>query len=254
MILLVDAGNTRVKVGRLATDARLEVLGAAPWDGDGSSLETLLDSVTERPRAVLVSSVADRDPEARLRAVLDRQGWPAPRFVETAARASGVVCGYADFRELGVDRWLAMIAAHRRHADDLVVLSAGTAVTADFVTADGSHQGGIIVPGLRLMVQSLAGGTGRIGAVTAERPDPPPIAGRGTETAVLSGCWQALAGAATRFVTAAEAQAGGPVRLLVTGGDGDRLARLLGRPAERRPDLVLAGLAVWWQERGGSRP
>jgi acetyl-CoA C-acetyltransferase len=76
-----------------------------------------------------------------------------------SAERAGVINRYQQPERLGADRWAALIAARHRQAGPQLVVSAGTALTADMLDAQGVFLGGIIAPGLRLMQQSLAAGT-----------------------------------------------------------------------------------------------
>lgn len=57
--------------------------------------------------------------------------------------------------ELGVDRWVAALAAQRRFGDALVV-DCGTALTVDLVSAGGRFLGGMISAGLTALGRGLA--------------------------------------------------------------------------------------------------
>ncbi|MYC25454.1 MAG: type III pantothenate kinase [Gammaproteobacteria bacterium] len=78
-----------------------------------------------------------------------------PEFAKTSKTLLGVHNGYDDISQLGVDRWLALVAAWHRVQSDLIVFDLGTAMTADYVRADGNHLGGYIVPGLNAMRNAL---------------------------------------------------------------------------------------------------
>ena len=67
----------------------------------------------------------------------------AVELAEVSAEAAGVTCGYKDFHQLGVDRWLALVAAYRKYAKPIIVVDAGSAVTIDIVDGDGLHLGAI---------------------------------------------------------------------------------------------------------------
>ena len=67
-------------------------------------------------------------------------------FARTTRTLAGVRNGYDDITQLGVDRWLALVAAWQRVHADVLVFDLGTAMTADYVRADGTHLGGYIVP------------------------------------------------------------------------------------------------------------
>ena len=76
--------------------------------------------------------------------------------------AAGVINGYAEPSRLGVDRWLALLAARQLCPGNLVVVDAGTAITLDLLSGDGRHLGGYILPGVERQAQSLWGGTSRV--------------------------------------------------------------------------------------------
>jgi hypothetical protein len=82
-----------------------------------------------------------------------------PSTIATSAQAHGVRIAYSDPARLGVDRFLALIGAHALHAGPKLIVDAGTAVTYDLLLADGSHLGGLILPGIALMRDSVLAGT-----------------------------------------------------------------------------------------------
>ena len=82
-------------------------------------------------------------------------------FYYSPAEDAGVVNSYVRPERLGVDRWLAIVEAwHSRGA--AIVIDCGSAITLDAVSSAGRHQGGYIVPGLRMLERSLTGGTGAV--------------------------------------------------------------------------------------------
>ena len=71
-----------------------------------------------------------------------------PVVCATPAREmSGVRNGYEEFERLGLDRWLAMLGGFHLASGACLVLDFGTAVTADFIAADGEHLGWFHLPG-----------------------------------------------------------------------------------------------------------
>ena len=102
-----------------------------------------------------------------------------PIWLTASAAACGVVNGYATPEQLGADRWAALVAARlRAHTTDLfpapvVVVNAGTAVTIDTLDADGRFRGGVILPGLRLMLRALADHTSCLKSAPGTYQDDP---------------------------------------------------------------------------------
>ncbi len=104
--------------------------------------------------------------------------------------------GYQDYERLGLDRWLALLGGFHLASGACLVLDFGTAITADFVAADGEHLGGFICPGMPLMRNQLRTHTRRIryDDMAAERAHESLAPGRTTVEAVERGCMLMLRG------------------------------------------------------------
>lgn len=243
MKLLVDLGNSRVKWAWLENG----VLGApgGTTHGGFADAAAALGRSGKRPDEVLLASVAA---PALTQAVIEHLTalWPVPlRRARTAASGGGVRNGYREPAQLGVDRWLAMLAAHGRYGTAVCVVDAGTALTIDMVGADGLHAGGLILPGRALMRSALLQDTGGI-AAAADLGDGVAAAdgllGRDTENCVRLAALRASACLVADCMEAWPAPAAGT--LVITGGEAPALIGALSRPAEHRPLLVLEGLAL----------
>lgn len=243
MILLIDIGNTRLKWAQLR-DGRLSAQSARPHQtvDRRQLLEEMLTS-TDAPDRVLVSNVGGREIGDACAAAI-RQKWGIePRFVTAVAQAAGVTNAYRQPEKLGVDRWLALIAAHTLRGGPSCVISVGTAMTIDGIDAAGRHLGGSIVPGPRVMVSSILRATSDIASRMGDDEITYSVFSNHTAAAVRQGCAQALAGLVDRAVAEMQRMLGVPPKLLLTGGASDVIAPLIG-PHEVVPDLVLRGLAV----------
>ena len=229
--LLVDAGNTRVKWAVVA-NGRWLAQGASEY-GDWSALDGQL--AARLP--AYVASVAGKEREGQLAALL--ASWDLqPIWLSAEMACAGVKNGYMDPRQLGVDRWMGLIAARRRTRAAALVISAGTAMTVDALSSSGEFLGGIIVPGATLMRQSLRQGTSRVadtGGVWRAFP-------RTTGDAVASGVIAALCGAIQEQHAYVASAAGAAPHCLITGGDAELLLPHLRFPVEYVPALVLEGI------------
>lgn len=246
--LLVDIGNSRIKWALLKGD-RLGKAQAAEYSGWRARdfARRVIGSRLDVER-ILVSNVASEDVSEALAAGAKLAGAPKPERVTTLRRACGVTIGYIDPWRLGVDRLLAMIAAHHRFAGRPVcAVAVGTAMTLDLVGADGRHGGGAIIPGPTLMVSSLLDGTSGIRqrAQGGAGGRGPALFGRSTRAAVEQGARYAAAAAVDRAVSEARALVGHTPKLVMTGGGAPGLRPLIRSPSLLVPDLVLEGLAFW---------
>lgn len=248
MQLLVDIGNSSVKWAlRHAAGQPLTGFGAA-LHGGALPLDLLatwdaLDGID----AVVAAGVGPRSVADAVAQVTRSRFGIEPRWVHTRAEACGVRIAYADPAQLGVDRFLALIAAHQRGratpspAPSLIV-DAGTAITFDALGADGRHLGGLILPGIRLSRDSLLAGT--------QIPRHEPIDANlpwaiDTGQAIAAASIQAPAALLERLYRRLAQDTGAAPKLLLTGGDAERLAAACDIPAELVPELVLEGLAAF---------
>jgi type III pantothenate kinase len=233
-ILLVDAGNTRIKWA-------LADVSASPgqWLAQGTVLHADVATLADTWRrldagSALVSNVAGAGLGAQLALLL--APLPVQWFASTAALA-GVTNGYREPARLGCDRFASAIGAHALHPGRaLVIATCGTATTIDAVTADGAFIGGMILPGLALMAGSLAKNTAQLPQVQPGAALPATFADN-TQDAIVSGCINAQAGAIERAVAAH-----GGAHCIVSGGAAGYIVPALGVPHTVLENLVLAGL------------
>ncbi|MBY4676884.1 type III pantothenate kinase [Marinobacterium arenosum] len=237
MILEIDVGNTFLKWRLLAADHVVE-RGRCY---SGQLAQGMPEQWPDRVCRVRIGSVAGAEVDALLERYC-RQRWQlVPQFARTAAAAGGVRNSYQDPARMGVDRWLAMLAAFNDAGGACCVVDCGSAITVDYVAADGVHQGGYIMPGLRLLKESLLSNTARILVdQSLEQFDTRP--GTHTSAAVEHGINLMFQALQEKILADLESRPQ-PVPLYITGGDGELFHRLAGCGCYR-PELVMDGL-VW---------
>ena len=230
MRLLLDFGNTRVK--------------AAVSDGDG------LRSIYCGPADTELLSRAVRGMET------DGGMWCSVHPLDTdllqwmtgiglrpltSSTPVPIRNGYSSPSTLGMDRLAAAVGAWSMNpGHDLLVIDAGTAVTCDFVSADGEFKGGNIAPGIGLRLKSLHEHTGALPMVQAEGETP--LFGYDTETAVRSGVINGMRYELGGFIS--DLRCKYPSLLVfLTGGDAEFFDIKGKSSIFAVPDLVLRGLA-----------
>lgn len=237
-ILAANAGNTSLKLG-------LFVAGRARWrrvfpndalDRLGAQVPDLLAGGPE-PEALLLGSVRPATRPA-LEALAGQLSLSL-RVVDRAAL--GVENLTREPERVGLDRLLNARAAIARGAAEWVVLDCGTAITCDRVTADGRFLGGAIAPGADLAARALDQGTALLPYVGLREVDA--VVGHDTESALAAGLYWGFRGLVGKLVDRAREEAGQPLRVLITGGDGALLMAELG-DAQYVEDLTLEGIAV----------
>ena len=244
--LLFDVGNTRLKWGVLQHDRiiRSGTIGHDKLQQQGFTL--LTTHLPANVNSVLVSNVANAEFGTRLAAVIGSHCGTDVHFARSEKEAYGVTNGYRQPGRLGVDRWVAMIGARAETRAAVCIVDAGTAITIDAMDRTGQHQGGQIIPGLRLMIASLGTETSGIrvpGGTVGDRDSAMGLFADNTGGAVRNGTLSAVCGAIERASKTMRA-AGLRPKIVLTGGDASRILTLLDGSVLHRPHLVLQGLAV----------
>ncbi|MBK5937692.1 type III pantothenate kinase [Halochromatium roseum] len=280
MKLLVEIGNTSLKWALL--DAELPGPMVAARHFGSLPIDVLASwEKLESVDGVLVASVGPASVLDAVSSATAAY-WQCPlERIESQAAAWGIQVAYQEPARLGVDRFLALIGAqwlaerpellanaepdpvraepksvtaviatkplHDSESPQTpeqgcatLVIDAGTAITFDALLADGRHRGGQILPGIAMLRESLLQGT-RLPPHQAQDHYTP--WGADTGPAISAASLQAPAALAERLRSALQQETGKIPRLIITGGDADRLVPLLRRTIHLQPDLVLMGLA-----------
>ena len=235
MLLLIDAGNTRIKWALVAADSPL-----GGWLASGAVTHAQIDTLatqweTLAINEVLLSNVAGSVIGTRLRAMLP----VVPRDFAPLPQLAGLTNGYRAPSQLGCDRFAAAIGARALTPDQAVIVAnCGTATTIDAITADGVFLGGMILPGLGLMASSLARNTAQLPQIASDTMLPAGFADN-TDDAILSGCLAAQAGAIERAV-----RMHGASTCVLSGGAAPRIAPALALPVPLHlvDNIVMLGL------------
>jgi type III pantothenate kinase len=244
MLLLIDAGNTRIKWAAVELKAKL-----GHWLTSGSVTHEQLEQLGAAWRnlaitRIIVSNVAGPGIRERLQRLPASGNSVAPIewFVSSPASA-GMRNGYRQAQQLGSDRFASAIGGRALFPDQaLLIATCGTATTVDAVSADGVFTGGMILPGLKLMAGALARNTAQLPEVMAQG-DRLPLFADNTEEAIISGCISAHIGAIERaFAGFARLQSDESVQCIVSGGAGALIASHLAIPCVHVDNLVLLGL------------
>ncbi|MCL4408993.1 MAG: type III pantothenate kinase [Firmicutes bacterium] len=241
--LLLEVGNTAWKLAIYQVADKPKFIGR----GQGfAELETLLPTLDFDSLAV--ASVAANEFTEALRQFAAQHN--KRLFVAETQTGYDVTHCYANPSTYGVDRWLTLLVA-RAEQKNAMIIDAGTAVTLDVIDQEGRHLGGWISPGFRLMQESLVQRSSKL-RVTDKAPEE--ALGTSTEYAVYLGCQAALRGFVEQALQRSEETFGtqGFICYLTGGDHGHISSELFNRfncHLERRADLVLEGLARWFEQR-----
>ncbi len=259
MKLLIDIGNTRVKLAVLEKNAP-RLVAAVPTH-DAALMRQALDEqlanlgAIESAWGVCVGHLAvAQEVQAALPPNLTL------RWVQSTAKAAGVINRYPEPYLLGADRWVGVIGLTRHFQFDggdgasAVLVNFGTATTIDTLGPDKAFRGGLILPGVAMMQSALAQGTARLPQASGEVVDNP----ISTASAIASGIAAAQIGAVKRQLEIAQRDDRQTPLLCVSGGAYESIQAalqhsLMGVPIHHLPLVVLDGLAILAQETKHTR-
>jgi type III pantothenate kinase len=242
VVLLIDIGNSRIKAACSGAGQFVELPALATTTAPAIEVWQEHIAAMGPIRRILVSNVAGPSVAgAFVQRAFER--WQVePEFVHPRFECAGMQTCYDDPAQLGVDRWLAALAAYRASGAAVCVVDVGTALTVDVVDQGGVHRGGMIAPGPELMSGSLTRGTA---ALEIDRIDVVTRFATNTRAAISLGCSLAVSGLFVEVARHLEALAPGTTfRWFLTGGGAEAVRAMLPAQHVYDPNLVLRGLAI----------
>ncbi len=253
MNLLIDIGNTRIKwvlAEHTFVDSQV-AHGHVTGDFDGlidqlvRDVDARLAADDRRLATVWVASVGDVGFVQALGARAQDHWGAKFEAVSVTADSHGVRNSYEQPGQMGVDRWVALIAA-RHHVPDnaVVVVDAGTAITVDTLDRTGVFVGGLILPGAALARRSLLANTDRIHESEEDSEAELSPFGVNTGQCVHRGSRFAAIGGVRLAIERVTNALGEMPEVILCGGGADTIYEHLGCDVIHKPWLVLEGLAL----------
>ena len=168
----------------------------------------------------------------------------SPLVVEAGVK-TGVRISMDNPREVGADRIVNTVAAHKLYGGAVIVIDLGTATTFDAVSEEGDYLGGAIAPGIAIATEALFSRTAVLPRV--ELTHPKRAIGRNTVAAMQSGIVFGYAGLIEGIVNRIQQELGGKAKIVATGGYAELLAQETSVIEEVNPDLTLVGLRLIYE-------
>ena len=242
MKLLLDIGNTSVN---WASEKESNFLSQGSFIYDKKNIEDSLENnllLTEKTSKILLSNVAGKDIYNSLNCWIKKHGNIELWESSIDKKFGGLKISYKETEQMGVDRWLSMIASWNKHRSPLCLVSCGTALTIDLVNSEGNHLGGYILPGHDLMHKALVDNVEKINIKITNTPSIEYASN--TEAAVNNGVFLALVSAIDRIVKEFSSELGVMPKCIISGGNAKLIKPLLEFQFKHEPNLVLHGLLI----------
>lgn len=236
-ILAIDSGNSYVKWGLFSRNQWIKQ-GSVFYDDVLSLKNEFINFPT--PTSIIISHVARNETKDHIIKLISQ--WPTkPQWLCSNTFRCNVTNGYSNPNQLGSDRWAALIAAWEIEKQACLVINAGSAVTIDVLSKSGKFLGGIILPGIDLMIKSLLVGTQLAKIDSASYQDFPVS----TDSAIQSGIIHCILGACERMYNLLLSNENlSSVNCIISGGNTSLLMPYFKFPIKVINGLVLEGLII----------
>ena len=246
MLLLLDVGNTNIVF--------------ALWDGEKCRREKRLPTDGDTPQSVFENAMAEvLGGVAMEGAVLSSV---APQVNDKLRAAAEQVTGQKcltvtyDMKmnmplnvdeppTIGADLIAGCVGAMQKYPLPLAVADLGTANTVMAVNQKGEFVGGIIAPGLKMQLSALGAGTSLLPDLEVAAPKQ--CIGSNTADCLESGVVYGTAAMLDGVLDRMEAELGGELMVVATGGLSGRVIPHCRRKIALEPDLVPQGMAALFE-------
>jgi type III pantothenate kinase len=251
MLLTIDIGNTNITLGlyegsTLGPRWRLATSHERMPDEYGIMLINLFQHAgikTADVTGIVLASVVPPLTGTFEQACRDYIG-RSPHVVGPTTK-TGVNIAYDDPQQVGADRIVDALAAHRLHGGPACIVDFGTATTFDAISAAGDYLGGAIAPGLGIAAHALFQRTAKLPKVDLHRP--PSVIGRNTVHSLQSGLLFGYVGLVEGMVARFRTELGPDMKVIGTGGLVEIIAQETTVLEILAPWLTLDGLRMIYE-------
>lgn len=233
MNLIIDVGNTSVKMAVFQVDELLEKATGTQEDFE-NNFEQLLKNHPEITKAI-VSSVG---------LLSKKQLEHIKKHLDVLILSTEILLPFSNQyqtpRTLGVDRIGLVSAAIKKYPDqNTLIIDAGTCITYDFISNKNQYLGGAISPGIRLRYTTLNNLTANLPLLTKEVPET--IIGNTTNSAIHSGVIYGVLFEIDGVIHTYKEKYS-DLTVILTGGDSNFLSKQLKSSIFAHSNFLLEGL------------
>ena len=239
-MLLIDSGNSAIKTRLLEAGSSTDRVFPLHDGFEASGFVEYLAGL--KLRRVYSASVASGQVQQTLGQIIRAQQPEAEYLqLQTLPQLGCVTNAYQDHRQMGVDRWLTLLAATTLTQQDVIIIDAGSAITIDLMNRDRQHLGGAILPGFNTELPRFRS---LFPHVDFDNPAVHETEMPGTSTAACIHLPEVpvtvamIAQIVERWIKLLQP----PVTILLAGQDAGRIADGLGIASQTVADLVFIGM------------
>lgn len=252
MILAIDMGNTNIVVG--GSDEQQTYFVERITTNHGKTdleyainIKSILEIhqiSTDAIEGAILSSVVPPLNSTILSAVKKICG-RTPMLVGSGMK-TGLNILMDNPKTVGSDLIVDSVAALRDYPTPIIIIDMGTATTVCVVDKAGNYIGGVILPGLKVSLDSLTSRTAQLPSISLEAPTR--VIGKNTIDCMRSGIVYGTVEMIDGILDRMEAELGEPAHVVSTGGLAQLIVPLCRHHITHDDSLLLKGLFILYQK------
>ncbi len=252
MILTIDMGNSNIVIGGI-DDSQTYFVERVTTNRGKTDLEYAVNiksileihnvSVSSIEGAIL-SSVVPPLNNTILSAVEKICGF-RPMLVGSGMK-TGLNIIMDNPKTVGSDMIVDAVAAIRDYPCPIIIIDMGTATTMSVIDRSGNYIGGVILPGLKVSLDSLSGKTAQLPYISLETPGK--VIGKNTIDCMRSGIMYGNAAMLDGLIDRMEEEIGEKATIIATGGLARLVTPLCHHSIDFEEDLLLKGLLILYEK------
>lgn len=252
MILAIDMGNTNIVVGGIDSERTYfverittnHVKTALEYAINIKNILEIHQIGKEQVEGAIVSSVVP-PLNATISSAIKKIFGFRPMFVG-AGMKTGLNIIMDNPKTVGSDMIVDAVAAIKEYPCPLIIIDMGTATTMSVVDHAGNYIGGVILPGLKVSLDSLSSKTAQLPFISLDIPQK--VIGKNTIDCMRSGIMYGTAGTIDGILDRMEKELGEPPTVLATGGLSRFIVPLCRHKIVYDEALLLKGLLILYQK------
>ena len=252
MILAIDMGNTNIVVGGIDSERTYfverittnHVKTALEYAINIKNILEIHQIGKEQVEGAIVSSVVP-PLNATISSAIKKIFGFRPMLVG-AGMKTGLNIIMDNPKTVGSDMIVDAVAAIKEYPCPLIIIDMGTATTMSVVDHAGNYIGGVILPGLKVSLDSLSSKTAQLPFISLDIPQK--VIGKNTIDCMRSGIMYGTAGTIDGILDRMEKELGEPPTVLATGGLSRFIVPLCRHKIVYDEALLLKGLLILYQK------
>jgi type III pantothenate kinase len=247
MLLAIDAGNTNTLFAvhdgeRFRAQWRSATKDTKTADEFIVWLSNLMELENLKIKDVDAAIIASVVPQSlfNLRSLCRKYFQAEPLVVGEPGIDVGLRINMDRPQDVGADRLVNAVAAHKIYGGPLIVIDFGTATTFDVVSKTGDYEGGVISPGVNTSLEALHLAAAQLPRIEVTKPQR--VIGDATTPAMQSGTYWGYLGLIEGLVARIKEEYDEPMKVVATGGLANLFRNATSVIEDVNQDLTIEGL------------